>query len=219
MINLNIKKKISEIRLKTSRKLKKQNGFTLLFAVLAATLVLSVGASIISIAVRQVLLSGTGRESQYAFYAANTGIECALYWNFHAPEQGFHVFATSSDTNMEDQAGGNSAHCLGVDILDKIAHPTGDDNFGKVDEDSESAVTIFRLEFDDESGFFDESDGKPTPNYCVDVEVRKYRAEDENLQDNEGNNLERIFTTIISQGYNTCEDGPRRIQRGLDLTI
>jgi hypothetical protein len=58
-------------------------GFVLLYAVMTSTIVLAVGVSIISIALKQLTISTLGRESQYAFYAANTGAECALYWDFH----------------------------------------------------------------------------------------------------------------------------------------
>jgi len=30
----------------------------------------------------ELLFSSLGRESQFAFYAADTGAECSLYWNF-----------------------------------------------------------------------------------------------------------------------------------------
>lgn len=58
-------------------------GFVLLYAVMTSTIILAVGVSIISIALKQLSISTLGRESQYAFYAANTGAECALYWDFH----------------------------------------------------------------------------------------------------------------------------------------
>jgi len=59
-----------------------QAGFTLLFAVFAAALLLSIGISIYTIAVKELLLSSAGRESQRAFAAADAGSECALYWDF-----------------------------------------------------------------------------------------------------------------------------------------
>jgi hypothetical protein len=58
-----------------------QRGFTILFAALVASLVLTLGISIFSVAQKQVILSSLGRSSQYAFYAADTGAECALYWD------------------------------------------------------------------------------------------------------------------------------------------
>lgn len=56
-------------------------GFTLLFAVLfvSATLALSLGLS--NLIIGQIQLSGTGRDSQFAFYAADSGAECASYWD------------------------------------------------------------------------------------------------------------------------------------------
>ena len=56
-------------------------GFTILLAALVASLVLSLGISVFTIAQKQLLLSSLSRTSQYAFYAADTGAECALYWD------------------------------------------------------------------------------------------------------------------------------------------
>ncbi|OHB19733.1 MAG: hypothetical protein A2854_03720 [Parcubacteria group bacterium RIFCSPHIGHO2_01_FULL_56_18] len=58
-----------------------QRGFTILLAALVASLVLTLGIAIFSVAQKQVILSSLGRSSQYAFYAADTGAECALYWD------------------------------------------------------------------------------------------------------------------------------------------
>lgn len=57
-------------------------GYTLLFAVLISSLVLSIGIAVFNISLKELLLSSAGRESQFAFYAADTGTECALYWDF-----------------------------------------------------------------------------------------------------------------------------------------
>lgn len=63
------------------RKREHKRGFTLLLSVLIASVLLSLGLAIFSITIRELLLSSTGRESQFAFYAADTGIECALYFD------------------------------------------------------------------------------------------------------------------------------------------
>jgi len=57
-----------------------QKGFALLFAVLASSVMLSISVAILNIALREVILSSFGRESVIAFYAADSGAECALYW-------------------------------------------------------------------------------------------------------------------------------------------
>ena len=60
---------------------KQERGFTLLLAALIASIVLSLGAAIFTIAQKQLQLSSVGRNSQFAFYAADTASECALYWD------------------------------------------------------------------------------------------------------------------------------------------
>ncbi len=56
-------------------------GFTIFFAMLVGSLALSVGLAIYDLTVRELDLSGTATQSQYAIYAADTGAECALYWD------------------------------------------------------------------------------------------------------------------------------------------
>lgn len=63
------------------KKIRTNRGFTLLLAALVASIVLALGSSIFTIARKQVTLSSLGRDSQFAFYAADTGAECALYWD------------------------------------------------------------------------------------------------------------------------------------------
>jgi len=56
-----------------------ERGFTILLAALVASLTLALGISVFTIAQKQLVLSSIGRNSQYAFYAADTAAECALY--------------------------------------------------------------------------------------------------------------------------------------------
>lgn len=56
-------------------------GFTILFAVLTSSLLLAIGITIFNITYRELLLSSSARDSQFAIYAADTGVECALYWD------------------------------------------------------------------------------------------------------------------------------------------
>ena len=59
----------------------RERGFTLLLAALVASVVLALGTSIFSLVQKEITLSSIGRDSQFAFYAADTGVECALYWD------------------------------------------------------------------------------------------------------------------------------------------
>ena len=59
----------------------RSRGFTLLFAALATSLLMSIGLVILKIAIKNAMLSGIAEQSQLAIYAADTGFECALYWD------------------------------------------------------------------------------------------------------------------------------------------
>lgn len=56
-------------------------GFTLFVAMIVSSLLLAVGFSISNIILKQLLLSGSGKDSQIAFYAADSGAECAQFWD------------------------------------------------------------------------------------------------------------------------------------------
>lgn len=60
-------------------------GFTLLLAALIASIALALGSSIYNIVQKQFVLSSLGRDSQFAFYAADMASECALYWDIKHP--------------------------------------------------------------------------------------------------------------------------------------
>lgn len=70
-------------------------GFTLLMAVLIASILLALGYALYNIATKELTLSSAGRESQFAFFAADTGIECALYWDSKQD-----AFSTSSSISQ-----------------------------------------------------------------------------------------------------------------------
>lgn len=74
---------------------KQRQGFTILFAVIVSALVLSIGLSIANITLKQIRISSLGRESQVAFYAADSGSECVLYYDLIE-----EAFATSSNSNI-----------------------------------------------------------------------------------------------------------------------
>lgn len=69
----------------------KKDGFTLLLAVLIASIILSISVGVSVFIIRELLISSVGRESQKAFFAADSGVECALYWDLKQ-----NSFATTS---------------------------------------------------------------------------------------------------------------------------
>jgi len=53
----------------------------MLYTVLISSVILMIGLTILNITISQTALSGTSRGSQAAFYAANSSLECVLYWD------------------------------------------------------------------------------------------------------------------------------------------
>lgn len=195
---------------------KKNKGFVLLFSVLISSLVLAVGISVISIALKQVVLSGSGRDSQYAFYVANTGAECALFWDLAGDpgtivnDNNSPVFSINgSDLKVPSAEVKCLTHWLRYDpnnpsqIDSQPQCPVGTSG----DRDpalepgwcvlTEGLVTQtkFRIAYSDRS-------------YCADVIISK-TIDSTGLV---------TGTKITSRGYNTCDDqNPRRIERALEF--
>lgn len=59
----------------------KKTGFTLLLAMILASVALIVGLGVFFIILKEIQISGLGRESQIAFHAADSGAECVIYWD------------------------------------------------------------------------------------------------------------------------------------------
>lgn len=66
---------------------KQHTGFALLLTLIVVSIVLAVGLSLLDITIKQLSLSGTGRDSEAAFHAASAGLECAQYWRGQADSE------------------------------------------------------------------------------------------------------------------------------------
>lgn len=173
----------------------KPRGFTIFFAVLVASLSLAIGLAIYELLIRELDLSQTARESQYAIYAADTGAECALYWDNKAPllNGATSVFATSSQVGNSNPPSSN-VWCNEQDIaaaaVTALTWP-----------ESEAALTAtskFQVLLDEA-----DPDGP-----CAIVEVIK-------TADVSG---EPPATQITSSGRNTCNfNAPLQIERTLEV--
>lgn len=82
-----------------------QRGFTLLLAALVSSIVLSLAVSIFDIAQKQVLLASMSQQSQYAFFAADTAAECALYWDV---KPAVSYFSQTPPTSPSPQCDGST---------------------------------------------------------------------------------------------------------------
>ena len=88
-----------------------QQGYTLLFAVLLTSMILSVSVSILSISQKEVILSTSARDSQSAFYAADSILECAYFWNLEG--------------EFEPDVSGSQMSCNGQTINMAKSTPSG----------------------------------------------------------------------------------------------
>ncbi len=179
-----------------------RRGFTIFFAVLVASLALSVGLVIYDLLIRSLTLSQVATQSQYAIYAADTGAECALYWDFK------YIDASSNNNGGSGSAFSTSTLdvwpvsgvvCNTQDIAAQgtppvpfALPPTGWTAWSKI-ADPSLATTTFTIAL-----------GSSAIGPCVRVEVGK-----------SGNPSQ---TTIVSHGYNTCAaNSPLRLERTLQV--
>lgn len=163
-----------------------QKGFAMLFAVLTSSVLLSIGLSIFNLTIKELLLSSSGRESQFAFYASDTGIECALYWDF----KGTDIFATSSAARTPVPASPDCVNTQGQAVQTINIIPTV--------SDLSSATTQFSLILPNL-----DAQGGSAP-YCATVTVTKAVVG------------AIIQTTIDSRGYNTCSTTDvNRVERAI----
>jgi len=64
--------------MKTMLKIKKNNGFVILFAVVISSIILSITLGVANIAFKEMRFGTSAKETNFSFYAADSGIECAL---------------------------------------------------------------------------------------------------------------------------------------------
>ncbi|HLP43885.1 MAG TPA: hypothetical protein VK145_01245 [Candidatus Nanoarchaeia archaeon] len=73
-----------------------QKGIAILIAVIAVSAMLLIALAISDISFKEQVLTFFGRDSKSAFYAANSGIECALFHDFGGGSDGAFFFPTST---------------------------------------------------------------------------------------------------------------------------
>lgn len=178
-------------------------GFTIFFAALVASLALAVGLAIYDLTVRQLTLASASRDSQYAIYAADSGIECALYWDnqYPAGTNGSNSAFASSTYSLVPGLNGVPGSGLSCNTRDIVAHGTMPSPYTGQDQTSDASWTALALG----SGIIADPSSATTTFYltypppdtrCVKVEIAKYR-------DSSGFD----HTVITSHGYNTCLSG------------
>jgi len=167
-----------------------KKGFTLLFAVLISSLLLSIGIAILDLTLKEFLLSSAGRESQFAFYAADDAMECALYWDHNIPGGiSGSSFATSTATELTVNPA--DLKCNGIQLANYVSAP-----------DVTSAVTSFDVSY----AVPTEEDVNVRP--CAKIVITKTSS---STPDGIA-----TATQIESRGYDTCDtSNPHQTERGI----
>ncbi len=165
-----------------------KHAFTLLISILVGGIMLSIGFSLVSLSVKQVQLSSAGRESQFGFYAADSGIECALFWDNPARNtNGTSLFASTSLAETNIKCGAYLPSPALPPFLNRSVNPMT----ASLTDDILTTTFEFRQRLTE-------------PSSCTKVIVVK----------NDGTNQ----TTITSEGYNTCDPNSiTRLQRAIKI--
>jgi hypothetical protein len=143
--------------------MKHSQGFTIFFAMLVLGLVFGVGVAIANLSQKQVVLSYFSKQSQVAFYAADTGGECARYWDLKNPTQSLFL----------DYSGSTSLTCGGQTVT--VTNITA--------TDPQTFVSEFKLPIVPPGGITAEYA------YCASVTVTKNVTTGETSIASRGNNL------------------------------
>ncbi|MDB5255146.1 MAG: seg [Candidatus Nomurabacteria bacterium] len=86
---------------------KKDKGFAMLFTVLVISVILSIALGISDLTFKQTLLSNSAKNSQLAFYQADSGVECAMYYDLTLGQLSHGTVL--ADAPQQITCGGNTA--------------------------------------------------------------------------------------------------------------
>ena len=77
-------------------------GFVILFTVLVASIILAIALGVASVSYRELLLSSTAKDAEFSFFSADTGAECALYWDIQQSAFGTTLVTPSCNGGSVD---------------------------------------------------------------------------------------------------------------------
>lgn len=130
-------------------------GVTMFIAVVVMGLLLLISSAVLNIALKGKIFASYGRDSQYAFYAAESGIECAVYW-----DSKFEPSKFSTSTVGTISCGGQ----VGI-TTDSQTVPTSPSQLSRVGGGGDlNPTSIF---------YFDLNQGSNPLPYCAIVSVTK----------------------------------------------
>ncbi len=137
---------------------KNEEGFIILIAIVISGFMATLGMYISNISYKEMLLSLSTQDSQKAYYAAESVIECAIYYDYK--ESSFKI-------NDSDSTGGNDFSCNGINFSMDSSSTSNTD----------SATSIYFVSFandaDDDGGLTDEEKNNDQNAPFIKLEVVK----------------------------------------------
>ncbi|MCK5096208.1 MAG: hypothetical protein KAR24_02550 [Candidatus Pacebacteria bacterium] len=192
----------------------KKRGVVLLVSVTVASLVLAIGIGILNIITKEIILSTASQNSRIAFFAADSGIECAMHWdmvNVIEEKRGlsgnypFSFFpatlASSTYFNTDDFTVSRfNPFCAGqtaVYMFDSVPGwlPAG---ANRSNQDGSKYISRFF--------FYPGGDTSDVKNSCAFVQITKEIVSG------------KVQTSILSEGFSSCDNNDtRRASRGIKV--
>lgn len=177
---------------------KSEAGFAILFSILLASFLITLGISIFSISLKEIQIVTSARDSQIAYYVADSAKECALFWDVK-----FASFPSCNDSKYVN--GITCSNYLNINGEEQEAKSTISTNITCNGIPSELVFSKNGLTYETSivvQDFFKASSTISSP--VADISISKtYSA-----------STSRVVTTIEAYGHNTGILG-RRVERGI----
>ena len=176
-----------------------QKGYTLLFSIIVASIVLSIAAFILSVSRKQFILSSVSRDSTMAIYAADSAIQCAIgaYYNGYL--------------DVKPDANGNPTSPISIPCMGG-QHPgvyeIFNDNSYNLKNDANAHIYSYRNQSPLLFGFGNDSCALVTITNGLDVTTSKHRI----FIESRGYNNQFSAPCDPSAAYN-----PRTVERAIRL--
>lgn len=108
-------------------KIEKQKGAVLLIAILVSSVVLAIGLGVYNRTYKELVFASFWKHAQTAFSAADSGLECAIYWDTHQAAAascfGSTVTGWNPLSNVTTTFTISTPVCVTVEITKNAAYP------------------------------------------------------------------------------------------------
>jgi Tfp pilus assembly protein PilX len=116
----------------------KNRGMTLFISIVIMGILLFVSFVVVNIAIKSTLFASSGRDSQLAFFAADSGIECSLYWDTKADAFNTGNAASWAEVHIMEFSGISLSNAL-----DKATMKSGGGSSNPVNAATNQVTTSF----------------------------------------------------------------------------